>query len=121
MWRDFKADPPHNHGNNCGECDPEWGFILYRYLDRGSGGNWNERRLKPFISERPTFFQDGIWVGYESHMKTSPYKEDWIEIVAWLPIEDALAFLEKKAPSKFRSAKGRDENSLQREARKRKK
>lgn len=120
MWKDFKTNPPHNHSDRCGECDPEWGFILYRYLDRGSGGHWNERRLRPFISEFPTHFENGVWVEYERHMKTSPYKEDWIEVIAWLPIEDALTYLKGKAQTRFLVAKERDVNALRREARKRK-
>ena len=95
-WLDFKKNPPHScHDHPTMECDPDRGFILYRYTKRGD--DWMVGRNWTFVSTTPYNFDDGAFTGYRSHMVTSPYPEDHIEVLAWLPYDDATTLLMKSA------------------------
>jgi hypothetical protein len=97
-WRCFKTNPPYDwteavDGNR--ESDPDVGFILYSYKhDRwGRGLPSPERQF--LVGPNPYPFQDGAFTGYRSHMLTSPYPEDHIEVIAWLPLAEAAKILRK--------------------------
>lgn len=81
QWRDFRTERPYDcfedEKNNL-ETDPMEAWFVYRYFARPGEG-----RL--FVSYRACTFRNGVFEGYESHMKTSPYPEDRIEVVAWIP------------------------------------
>jgi len=86
MWLNFKINPPFDyrtaiHGKM--ECDPDIGFICYKFPNRPSTMNSG-----PFVSEYPHEFKDGSFDGYNENQ---PYEEDRIEILAWLPIHVASA------------------------------
>ena len=92
-WRDYKSDPPYNWTTVKDaapglESDPDVGFIVYRYTHRPAHGP-----MDVFVSPYPYPFKDGAFEGYRSHMVTSPYHEDWIEVLAWLSIKDMETYL----------------------------
>ena len=61
---------------------------MFRYTSVDTGPNGNLRRLRPFVSPYPSEFYDGVFTDYISHMRTSPYPTDRIEVIAWLKLED---------------------------------
>lgn len=100
-WKNFITDPPHEHSHCAGmECDPDIGFILFRYTQRGE--DWMPGRNWIFVSGTPYPFINGAFGegehgGYRSHMITSPYPEDRIEVIAWLPYDEAKKLFMKSA------------------------
>ena len=90
-WRNFKTDPPYNWTTAVDahmESDPDVGFILYRYTHRP----WLMGDAV-FVSPYPYAFKNGAFEGYRSHMVTSKYEEDWIEVLAWIPLDGITALL----------------------------
>lgn len=82
-WRSFKSDPPYDWrtavDGDIEESDPDCGFIAYFYV---------EKPERIMFSLYPCNFEDGVFVAFKSHMQTSPYPEDRIEVVAWLSVFD---------------------------------
>jgi len=84
-WKDFATDPPYDSYEDEGaglETDATWAWFVYRYKHR------KHLNGKEFLSHAACKFQQGLFVGYESHMKTSPYPEDRIEVIKWASSED---------------------------------
>jgi len=91
-WRDFKNNPPYDAEEDIlsgYETDYEYCYFLYKYCNRPDLAG----RL--FISFRACKFYDGVFEGYESGMRTSPYPTDKIEVTAWLPRGEVIEFLQE--------------------------
>ena len=83
-WKNFKTEPPHNYESKGPyEDDPQVCWFIYQNTSRPSSMNKG-----PFLSHAPCTFIDGVFEGYESHMKTSPYPEDRIEILYWCDADE---------------------------------
>lgn len=81
-WRNYKTDPPYDaydDDHNGYETDYIFAYFVYRYTDRPDNMNHG-----PFVSFKACRYSQGIFEGYESHMKTSPYPSDRIEVLAWI-------------------------------------
>jgi len=91
-WHNFKTDPPYNYQTNSGfEDDPDSCWFYYRFKHKP---HLTEKE-NCWLSFRACTFIDGVFTGYESHMKTSPYPEDHIEILYWCSDEDIKNAIEK--------------------------
>lgn len=102
QWRNFKTDPPYDAQPDMDagyETDYQWGYFIYRYKNRPYLEN-DPLRVNKFLSPYPSYFYDGIFSRYESHMRTSPYPSDWIEVLWWCDIEDVRKTLLESFPLK---------------------
>lgn len=82
-WRDFKLDPPYDayeDDRNGLETDFVEAWFVYRYTNRDSPGL--------HVSYKACTFSNGVFEPYLSHMRTSPYPEDRIEVIAWCSAGD---------------------------------
>ena len=88
-WRNFKTDPPYDakEDEERGyETDRVSAWFTYRYTNR----DW-ETPLN--LSYKACEFFDGVFTEYKSHMRDSPYPEDWIEIIAWVGAKEVRDLL----------------------------
>lgn len=97
-WRDFKTDPPYDYRSNSSlEDDPDRAYFTFRYVHKPH----LSKKENKFLSYTACQFIDGIFAEYKSHMKTSPYKEDWIEVLTWCPITEIHEALLKSSGAKY--------------------
>lgn len=90
-WRDFKTNPPYD-----AKADEESGYetdrmhcwFTWRHTHRGPNRPIN-------LSHKASEFYDGIFTEYKSHMRTSPYPEDWIEILNWTTTEEVQELIKE--------------------------
>ncbi len=83
-WQDFKTNPPYDayEDDQAGmEVDYDYAWFIYEHPHR------EHLKGKTFLSFRACKFSQGVFEGYESHMRTSPYPEDWIRVLAWVSAE----------------------------------
>lgn len=93
-WRSFKDEPPYDWRTELDghmESDPDAGLIAYVYKNSPSP-------QQVFFSTYVTPFKNGAFDSYRSHMVTSPYPNDRIEVIAWLPRQELEKFLETTFP-----------------------
>ncbi len=92
-WRNFKTDPPYDAKDDeeAGlETDRIQAWFAYRFTHRP----WlTDKDI--FVSFRASEFYDGIFTDYKSHMKTSPYDCDWIEVLYWVEAGTVKDILQK--------------------------
>ena len=89
-WRNFKTDPPYDayeDEQNGMETDYVRAYFIYRYTGKPHLG----KHIR--LSYEACTFSNNIFEGYESHMKTSPYPEDWIEVLYWIEAQDVKKIL----------------------------
>lgn len=101
-WRSFKDNPPYDWRESVDghiESDPDWGFIAYVYANRYKSPFNYPQPHRVWFSSHPYPFKDGAFTGFRSHMITSPYPEDRIEVIAWLPIQALENYLETTFPA----------------------
>lgn len=90
LWHDFISDPPYNAEPDIAlgyETDHVFAWFIYRYENR------NKEML--FLSHAPCRYSNGVFEGYESHMKTSPYPEDRIQILYYCLSDDARDIIQQ--------------------------
>lgn len=90
-WRNFKTDPPYDAYENYEagmETDFVWAWFVYRYTNRP------DLNGKTFVSHWACRFSQGVFEQYKSGMKTSPYPEDRIEVLAWIDQADVHKVLQ---------------------------
>lgn len=83
-WKSFKKDPPYDayeDDRNGLETDFVQAWFIYKRL---YSPYLNDRL---FVSYKACRFTNGVFETYESHMKTSPYPIDRIEVLAWVESE----------------------------------
>ena len=91
-WHNFKTDPPYDayeDDKNGLETDFTYVWFTYRYTNRP------HLEGQPFVSHKACKFSQGLFEGYEGHMKTSPYPEDRITVLAWVEEKDVKDFVLK--------------------------
>ncbi len=93
-WKNFKTHPPYDAylDDLLGmEVDYVHAYFLYRYTHRPHLAKTHVR-----ISYGPCRYSNGVFEGYESHMRTSPHKCDWIEVLYWVGADEVRkSILEK--------------------------
>ena len=90
-WRDFKTNPPYDskEDEEAGlDTDRVRAWFTWRHTHRGPGQPVN-------LSYKACEFFDGIFTEYSSHMRTSPYPVDWIEILNWVPQEEVQQLIKE--------------------------
>jgi hypothetical protein len=93
-WRDFKTDPPYDpydpyeDEQNGLETDVVCAWFVFRYTNRPAG-----MENGPCLSDGACYYRNGVFSGYEHHIKTSPFPSDRIEIVAWTETDPVAAMI----------------------------
>ena len=96
IWHKFATCPQYNYKSTTSkflEDDADLVYILYRYSNRIDQDDSENNDI--FISLKPTRFVDGYFEDFKSHMITSPYSTDWIDVIAWCYASDVAKALKK--------------------------
>lgn len=99
QWHEFKTDPPYNYkSTTIFEEDPDCCWFYYRYKNRPH----IPEEKNCFLSFKACLFIDGVFLDYKSHMETSPYPEDHIEILYWCLEKEVINLIKQDFDRKFK-------------------